>query len=37
MTKLELIIRLHKNSKRQGPGREKETLNARGFMFQPIE
>jgi len=28
MTELELIINLHKNSDRQGPGSEKETLQA---------
>jgi SAM-dependent methyltransferase len=32
MTELELIIDLHKNSERQGPGSEKETLKALEFM-----
>ena len=32
MTELELIIDLHKNSKRQGPGSEKETLKALELM-----
>jgi cyclopropane fatty-acyl-phospholipid synthase-like methyltransferase len=32
MTELELIIDLHKNSDRQGPGSEKETLKALSFM-----
>ena len=35
MTELELIIDLHKNSDRQGPGSEKETLKALGFMNLP--
>ena len=35
MTELNLIIDLHKNSKRQGPGSEKETLKALGFMNLP--
>ena len=35
MTELELIIDLHKNSNRQGPGSEKETLKALGFMNLP--
>ncbi|MCW8803453.1 MAG: class I SAM-dependent methyltransferase [Ignavibacteriaceae bacterium] len=35
MTELELIIDLHKNSERQGPGSEKETLKALGFMNLP--
>jgi SAM-dependent methyltransferase len=32
MTELELLIDLHKNSERQGPGSEKETLKAFDFM-----
>ena len=32
MTELELIIDLHKNSERQGPGSEKDTLMALSFM-----
>ncbi len=32
MTELELIIDLHRKSKRQGPGSEKETLKALEFM-----
>lgn len=32
MTELELIIDLHKNSERQGPGSEKDTLKALGFL-----
>lgn len=32
MTEIELIIDLHKDSKRQGPGSEKDTLKALGFM-----
>ena len=32
MTELELIIDLHKNSKRQGPGSEKDTLKALEFL-----
>jgi ubiquinone/menaquinone biosynthesis C-methylase UbiE len=32
MTELELIIDLHKNSERQGPGSEEETLRAIKFM-----
>jgi ubiquinone/menaquinone biosynthesis C-methylase UbiE len=35
MTELEQIIDLHKNSDRQGPGSEKETLKALGFMNLP--
>ncbi|MEJ2103592.1 MAG: class I SAM-dependent methyltransferase [Ignavibacteriaceae bacterium] len=35
MTELELIIDLHKNSDRQGPGSEIETLKALGFMNLP--
>lgn len=37
MTELELIIDLHRNSERQGPGSEKETLKALDFMNLPIE
>jgi len=35
MTELELIIDLHKNSERQGPGSEKETLKALDLMNLP--
>jgi cyclopropane fatty-acyl-phospholipid synthase-like methyltransferase len=35
MTELELIIDLQKDSERQGPGSEKETLKALGFMNLP--
>lgn len=35
MTELELIIDLHKNSERQGPGSEKETLKALEVMSLP--
>ena len=35
MTELELIIDLHKNSDRQGPGNEKETLKALSLMNLP--
>jgi len=35
MTELELIIDLHKNSDRQGPGSKKETLKALSFMNLP--
>lgn len=35
MTEIELIIDLHKNSERQGPGSEKDTLKALGFMNLP--
>lgn len=35
MTELELIIDLHKNSERQGPGSEKDALKALGFMDLP--
>jgi SAM-dependent methyltransferase len=35
MTELELIIDLHKNSERQGPGSEKETLKALDFIKLP--
>ncbi len=37
MTELELIIDLHKNSERQGPGSEKETLTALEFMNLPTD
>jgi ubiquinone/menaquinone biosynthesis C-methylase UbiE len=32
MTELDLIIDLHKNSERQGPGSENDTLKALGFL-----
>lgn len=35
MNELELIIDLHKNSSRQGPGSEEETLRALAFMDLP--
>lgn len=35
MTELELIIDLHKNSDRQGPGSEKDTLKALDFLDFP--
>lgn len=35
MTELELIIDLHKDSERQGPGSEEETLKALDFMDLP--
>lgn len=35
MTELELIIDLHKNSERQGPGSENDTLKALGFINFP--
>lgn len=35
MTELELVIDLHKNSERQGPGSEKDTLKALRFMNLP--
>ena len=35
MTELELIMDLHKNSERQGPGSEKDTLKALGFLNLP--
>lgn len=35
MTEIELIIDLHKNSERQGPGSEAETLKALQFMNLP--
>jgi len=37
MTELELIIDLHKNSERQGPGSDKETLKALGFINLPSD
>ena len=37
MTELELIIDLHKNSERQGPGSEEETLKALEFMNLPSD
>jgi cyclopropane fatty-acyl-phospholipid synthase-like methyltransferase len=37
MTELELIIDLHKNSERQGPGSEIETLKALGFIKLPSD
>ena len=37
MTELDLIIDLHKNSERQGPGSEKDTLKALGFMDLPAD
>jgi len=35
MTELELMIDLHRNSERQGPGSERETLKALGFVSLP--
>jgi len=35
MTELELIIGLHKNSARQGPGSENDTLKALDFFKLP--
>ncbi len=35
MTELELIIDLHLNSERQGPGSEEDTLKALNFMSLP--
>lgn len=35
LTELELIIDLHRNSERQGPGSDGETLKALGFMDLP--
>lgn len=32
MTELQLIVDLHKNAERQGPGSEKDTLKALGFL-----
>ncbi|HMQ49329.1 MAG TPA: class I SAM-dependent methyltransferase [Saprospiraceae bacterium] len=37
MTELELIIDLHKNSDRQGPGSENDTLKALGFLNLPTD
>jgi ubiquinone/menaquinone biosynthesis C-methylase UbiE len=37
MTEIELIIDLHKNSERLGPGSDKETLKAIGLMNLPTE
>jgi ubiquinone/menaquinone biosynthesis C-methylase UbiE len=37
MTELELIIDLHKNSERQGPGSEEDTLTALNFLNLPAE
>lgn len=37
MTELELIIDLHENSERQGPGSEKDTLKALGFLNLPTD
>ena len=37
MTELELIVDLHKNSQRQGPGSEKDTLKALGFLELPAD
>ncbi len=37
MTELELIIDLHKNSDRQGPGSEKDTLKALGYLDLPTD
>jgi len=37
MTELELIIDLHKNSERQGPGSENDTLRALEFLNLPTE
>ena len=37
MTELELIIDLHKNSERQGPGSENDTLKALSFMDFPTD
>ena len=37
MTELELIIDLHKNSERQGPGSKEETLKALEFMNLPSD
>lgn len=37
MTELELIIDLHKNSERQGPGSEKDTLKALEFLNLTFE
>jgi SAM-dependent methyltransferase len=37
MTELDLIIDLHKNSERQGPGSENDTLKALDFLKLPID
>lgn len=37
MSELKLIIDLHKNSERQGPGSDKETLKALGFINLPTD
>jgi ubiquinone/menaquinone biosynthesis C-methylase UbiE len=37
MTEIELIVDLHKSSERQGPGSEKDTLKALGFMNLPSD
>ncbi len=37
MTELDLIIDLHKNSERQGPGSEKDTLKALSFLNLPTD
>lgn len=37
MTELELIIDLHKNSDRQGPGSEKDTMKALDFLDLPLD
>jgi ubiquinone/menaquinone biosynthesis C-methylase UbiE len=37
MTELELIVDLHKNSERQGPGSEKDTLKALEFLNLPTD
>ena len=37
MTELDLIIDLHKNSVRQGPGSEKDTLKALEFIDLPAD
>lgn len=37
MTELELILDLHKNSERQGPGSERDTLKALDFLDLPTD
>jgi len=37
MTEIELIIDLHKNSERQGPGSKKDTLMALSFIDLPLQ
>jgi len=37
MTELQLIVDLHINSERQGPGSEKDTLKALGFLNLPAD